>query len=1252
MNKWIIPSNLKQYDVIGAFQSLSELTWTQRFKSVEVGDLVYIYVSSVSAIKFCCEVAATNLGDDSELIVEDEGFVRSGEYLERETNVFMRLKKIHEYDDQVLSLDILHEHGLKGRIQGARSLPEGVEAYIDSLEASDNKADNTEQIDKESLQKYVDAFISYELSTHNVDPRETLDGTIMRIKKEEGYKKDIYKRIRGELFTSDSYSEVMMRSLAGGNLVSHFQVHNIVSSLKENGTEEFENALERLFNGNNEKLAFDEIVNVLGARFDVVGFLFFLKDCDRFLPVRSRLFDERLALLGLKSELNGNCTWEKYNQFNKWIEEIREYLAAEVNSDITLLDAHSFVWILPKLDEYLKNQKKDEQLVEHTKYGKGVVIADDGKTITIQFSNETKKFDKKIVLRNGLVTYLDEEKDEIEDPVNSNSLICLLKKSGIDVSKTKLIRHAQSDENFKRCMDAGFVYEYTRLQNRNNFKDCDTWVVFISAEGTSAVLYGCYKVNGEQPNTPDLTPKGFPVPEMFDGSVSYFDLEKIDALDKYEGKLTIEWGKGTQAWNQWATNDKTIISLEGPEQKPETSPRTYIVFQGSHYDKEYEEGYLFAPLYDDKGDEPHHWLRLSELKPEDKVFHYVRGYIRAISTVTASWVEAVRPDSIWDDKGRLVKCDPLVLDNPIKVADYTDDIIKHRKSLYSAFNSSGGANRGYLFELEPEIALIFESVAGSGKPIIHDTELEELIQDKPDVALENQIDEFFTHIGQYKEAEERNEALRKKFVEDYTINAIQSFTKDQYVIGKGTNDSFCYRIEEELRELGDMHGANSSKFGMYYGKSGSDTEEKYRMQKKFGEDPDKALELIKEQIVNLILAGETEDYDAIRECKLWPLFRGKILSTYYPERYLAIFIDEHLDYFISKLSLDIPDSADVLDKQACLVKWKQSNIRLKDISMYLFDSFLYSTFGRPLADIKNAKDAQAQRDREYPKQYAVSIKIKQTEWMALLEDDDVFYASDIELLKKIYLEDNHATTLYDLSIKDGVQSSTYIPQVVGLAKRISKAMNLDPIKRDDGSRVWWRIPFWGRRREDGHFEWKIRPDLAKALVKLYPELDLIGLNEEEDENLISDLKNSTMAEVDDTFEYTGGKKKKPAPVFTNGHKTYPRDRQVAINALAHAHFKCEVDQEHPTFIRKRSDRPYTEPHHLVPMSFSDSFDVSLDREENIVSLCSNCHNEIHYGRDAKILIEKLYSDRKELLESIGISITFDELLEMYGIQNR
>ena len=74
-----------------------------------------------------------------------------------------------------------------------------------------------------------------------------------------------------------------------------------------------------------------------------------------------------------------------------------------------------------------------------------------------------------------------------------------------------------------------------------------------------------------------------------------------------------------------------------------------------------------------------------------------------------------------------------------------------------------------------------------------------------------------------------------------------------------------------------------------------------------------------------------------------------------------------------------------------------------------------------------------------------------------------------------------------------------------------------------------------------------------------------------------------------------------------------------------------------------------EPHHLIPMAFSDRFDVSLDVEENIVSLCSNCHNEIHYGKDARILIEKLYNQRKELLKNKKINITLEELFEMYGV---
>ena len=62
----------------------------------------------------------------------------------------------------------------------------------------------------------------------------------------------------------------------------------------------------------------------------------------------------------------------------------------------------------------------------------------------------------------------------------------------------------------------------------------------------------------------------------------------------------------------------------------------------------------------------------------------------------------------------------------------------------------------------------------------------------------------------------------------------------------------------------------------------------------------------------------------------------------------------------------------------------------------------------------------------------------------------------------------------------------------------------------------------------------------------------------------------------------------------------------------------------------------------------DQFDVSLDVEENIISLCSNCHNEIHYGEDADRLIRELYVKRKDYLVRAGIVVSENNLLFMYG----
>lgn len=67
----------------------------------------------------------------------------------------------------------------------------------------------------------------------------------------------------------------------------------------------------------------------------------------------------------------------------------------------------------------------------------------------------------------------------------------------------------------------------------------------------------------------------------------------------------------------------------------------------------------------------------------------------------------------------------------------------------------------------------------------------------------------------------------------------------------------------------------------------------------------------------------------------------------------------------------------------------------------------------------------------------------------------------------------------------------------------------------------------------------------------------------------------------------------------------------------------------------------------MPMSAQKDFSVSLDVENNIVSLCSNCHNLLHYGTDFEPVLKKLYDERKSELEKAGIRISFEELMKYY-----
>ena len=207
--------------------------------------------------------------------------------------------------------------------------------------------------DNTILQKYSQALIMYEMAAHGVDPRMTLTGTTFRTDKLEGYKYSVFDNCRKKIREGPPYVEIIMDLLPGANLASYYQKTAIQKTIDKKGSQAFEEGLMDLYEGQDDQKAFEEIVAAIGGSFDVLGFFFFLKDCERYLPIRSRLFDERFSLLGFDSGLEGNCTWAKYLEYIRWIKEIQGYLVKNINPHISLLDAHSFVWILPYLEQYL-----------------------------------------------------------------------------------------------------------------------------------------------------------------------------------------------------------------------------------------------------------------------------------------------------------------------------------------------------------------------------------------------------------------------------------------------------------------------------------------------------------------------------------------------------------------------------------------------------------------------------------------------------------------------------------------------------------------------------------------------------------------------------------------------------------------------------------------------------------------------------------------------------------------------------------
>lgn len=120
-------------------------------------------------------------------------------------------------------------------------------------------------------------------------------------------------------------------------------------------------------------------------------------------------------------------------------------------------------------------------------------------------------------------------------------------------------------------------------------------------------------------------------------------------------------------------------------------------------------------------------------------------------------------------------------------------------------------------------------------------------------------------------------------------------------------------------------------------------------------------------------------------------------------------------------------------------------------------------------------------------------------------------------------------------------------------------------------------------------------------------------------------------------------------------KIIKKDPKLSKSAIVIANYLCAIDPNHVTF-ENANGHLYMEGHHLIPGTILNAKAIwqkngrNIDCVENIVSLCPNCHRAIHYGKPSvqAEMLAKLYTVQESKLSSVGIHITFDDLLSYYN----
>jgi MoxR-like ATPase len=204
---------------------------------------------------------------------------------------------------------------------------------------------------------------------------------------------------------------------------------------------------------------------------------------------------------------------------------------------------------------------------------------------------------------------------------------------------------------------------------------------------------------------------------------------------------------------------------------------------------------------------------------------------------------------------------------------------------------------------------------------------------------------FGTLAAQYQlpiEKDQQAEDIRQQFLAKFPASRLSDLTLEQYALGlERKSESLCYWLEFKTRTLGLMPGGDAFKYIVFYRKK----ENKWEFESKYRNE-EEALDKVREGLVTLVHLAEADKYEELESVEPFRhtnSYRVKLLSLYFPDKFLPISSIEHLKSFCLQFGIETNFDSQISMNRA-LMQFKAEHEETKDWSGFKFMRFLYEFF--------------------------------------------------------------------------------------------------------------------------------------------------------------------------------------------------------------------------------------------------------------------------------------------------------------------